>query len=287
MAQIADRVSGYVEAHPAPIRPPRDRGMGLVPIARVVLFIALATSTGRLAAQDAVPNRLTWVGEARDARTGELLYRELHEQAIEEGGVERLVTDFAGPAGDLFATRVERFAAAGFAPEVELRDRRTEAVEGIRHRDGDIVLHRSRAPDFLSEERRFQEPSLLAAGAGVDRLVVARWDALRAGETVRFSLAVPSRLRLMEFELALAGERVEHETPTVTFQMVPSNPLIQLLAGRIRLTYHRDLRLMLRYEGPSSVELAGGGRPRVVVDLPVTNGRRRAAERPRVYKEAS
>ena len=49
----------------------------------------------------------------------------------------------------------------------------------------------------------------------------------------------------------------------------------------------RDLRLILRNEGPPSLELAGGDRLRVHVDPPLTDGRRRAAARSRIHKEAS
>ncbi len=230
---------------------------------RQLLLWALCSCTALSAAAEG----RTFIGFATDPSSGELRYREIHREWADAEG-DRLETSYVGPGGEVLAVREVDFSGDDLAPAFRLEDLRTGRVVGMDRVGGGVEpFRRSSATDQI-ERRRLEEPSLLVADAGFDRFVAAVWDRLVAGEAVEAEFLAPSRLRTVRCTMRRVAEGTDDGQPTVTFRMGAANALIRLVAPEVDVTYHRQSRRLLRYEGPSNIR-GVDGRPMVVrIDFP-------------------
>ena len=198
-------------------------------------------------------------GEARNPKSGELLYTEFHVRQINPDGSVDIETVYRNPAGTPFATRSVRLSTEGFLPTYHFRDARTGYEEGVRLREGSPVMFRKRPDRDGIEEKAIPDNGIIVADAGFDRLVELNWDRLMSGETVEANMVVPSRLRTFRFKVVKVGESEIDGDPVATFRMVFSSPLLRLLAPKLLVSYHRDDHSIVAFDGKSSLEDPDGG----------------------------
>jgi len=233
------------------------------------VFLTVVCAFGMAASASDVPRDWTMVGYAHDPESGELLYRETHTGHEVENGLTEVTTVYRTPAGGIVAERTVRLEPGSLAPSYDFTDFRRSSERGVRSDHGALVAYRRRPGHSQAEELRMEKTPNLITGPGFDRFVVSAWDRLAAGATVTGEMLVPERLRVLRFELAQTGEdRLEGE-PVVKIRMRFTNPLIRLVAGPIDLVYHRDLRLLMRYEGMTNIQKPHGGNYRAVVEFPL------------------
>jgi hypothetical protein len=233
--------------------------------ATVTMLLLIATPLPSAAAAR------TFVGYATDPASGALQYREIHvERSL--AGIDVLETTYVGADGEVLAVREVDFSADDLAPDYRFEDLRSGAVVGMERVDGEVEAFRRRAADEQVDRKRIDETALLVADAGFDRFVSAAWDRLVAGEKVEAEFLAPSRLTTVRCTMRRVAVGELDGDPTVTFRMGAANPLIRLLAPEVDVTYHRETRRLLRYEGPSNIR-DGEGRPMVVrIDFPRRGG---------------
>jgi hypothetical protein len=256
-------------------------------MARAQQTTALLTGIAAILASSASANQVrSFVGYASDPRSGERLYTETHEEIVGVDGSGELSTIYTTPDGDTIAVRTVDFSVDPVAPVFHFEDMRTGYREGALRVDNEVVLYRS-PPRKTAVEQVVTEPSRqLVVDAGFDRLVAANWDRLVAGEPLLADFAVPSRLTCLTIQVEKTEDGVLDGEPVVTFRMRFKNPLLKLLAGPIDVTYHRDERFLMRYEGLSNVRDSRGNNYTVRIDFPIAerstlapgeNANRRAA----------
>jgi hypothetical protein len=227
-----------------------------------LIVVGVASVDGAIAGGPAVR---IFSGEARHPKTGELLYTEHHSRRVSSDGSIAIESEYRDAAGATFATRSVRLAATGYLPAYAFRDGRTDFEEGIRIDDGNAVMYRRRGEHRPIEERPVPEDGTPVADAGFERLILHNWDRLAAGERVEAVLAVPSRLRAFRFVVTMVGASTIGGVPVITYRMSFSNPLLRLLAPKLLVSYHRDDRTIIAFEGASNIEKAGGGHYNVSV----------------------
>jgi hypothetical protein len=234
--------------------------------------------TAAAAGADAA-NETTFVGYAYDRKTDGLLYTEFHSERTRADG-RVLAATYVSPNGEKIATYRAEFSGDSLVPEVRFEDLRRGTSEGVRIEDGTIVLYRERsASDERFDEKRPACADLPVADAGLNHLVNDHWDRLLDGERVVAELLIPQRLRCLRFSLVKTDEWSLDGEPVVTIDMAFTNPLIRLLAGPLRFIYHRDHRVVVRFEGKSRLVDESGDNYVVRVDFPIAERSERTAER--------
>jgi hypothetical protein len=233
---------------------------------RAVLTLALLAGCAAAVAAwaDAASVRI-FSGEARHPKSGELLYTEHHARRVGADGSVAVESEYRDPTGTTFATRSVRLPATGFLPSYTFRDARSGLEEGIRIVDGTAIMFRKRGARRSAEERTLPEDGLLVADAGFERLILRRWEGLVSGEAAEGVLVVPSRLRTFRFVVTKVDEGVIGGVPTVTFRMSFANPLLRVLAPKLLISYHREDRSLVAFDGASNLEKPGGGHYTVTV----------------------
>ena len=165
------------------------------------------------------------VGRAMDVRSGEVLYLEEYD-CVEDGSLCRV--DYRDSGGSLIASKEVDYSRSLVAPALTFEDFRSNASIEVAPMDG---------PELVVD-------------AGFDNYVRERWDELTTGESVRFSFLVAGRDKPLPMRAEETGECAEGE---VCLEVGLDAWLIGSLVPPIRLTYERETRRLLRFEGVSNL----------------------------------
>ncbi len=229
---------------------------------------------------DSNPLAHTFVGYAYDGDTKALLYKEIHHESVDESGEVELKTLYLGPEGETIATRYVDFSDDFLAPQFRFRDSRAEYSEGL-YREGSKTFVFRHFRDRPNDEiREISGQNRLVADAGFDRLVTANWNQLLLGDKVHAEFLVPARLRTLQFVIQKEREWVLDGVPVVTFRMTSANLFLRVLVGPIRVTYHRDDRCLMVYEGFSNIKGPGDEGLNLRIEFPLDERNPGPASRP-------
>lgn len=200
---------------------------------------------------------------------GEPVYREVHDPEVEEG---RLVGDdvrYLDTDGEEFARKRVDYRPDPVRPDFLLEDRRSGYLEGLEALDdGSVeVRHRGVGEDEASVTRA-EPPDDLVADAGFDIRMTRDFDRLLDGESVRLPFLVPSRGDWYEFRATPVEQTEVLGEPALVVRMELSGWVGRLLTSPIDVSYHRETRALLRYEGVSNIRDAEGESLEVRIDFP-------------------
>jgi hypothetical protein len=209
---------------------------------------------------DEAPAEDRFAGVAR-GRDGRVLY--LEEHLVRRVG-ERVLearTTYRDPAGAVLAVLRSDYAADPWAPSYRFEDRRTGRIEAVEIGPEVVALEAGGRRVMMARPGPGQPP--LVGGQGLDRLVRARLDALRAGERLTVAFAIPSRHDTFEFRVrALPPQGTEG---VVRVRVEVASWLLRLLAPSMDCDYEQSTRRLLRYRGPSNLEGEDGAHPEVEI----------------------
>lgn len=208
-------------------------------------------------------------GHAFDLETGALLYREVHEPIVENG---RLLGDrvrYLDPGGATFARKRVDYRPNPVRPDFHLTDERSGYEEGLEAlADGGVrVFHRPVGADRLRNDR-IEPPAELVADAGFDIQIAREFERLRNGERIEMPFLVPSRGEWYRFRARPLRETEVLGEPALVIRMELSGWVGRMLTQSIDVSYHRDTRALLRYEGISNIRDGNGDSLRVRIDFP-------------------
>ena len=231
------------------------------------LLLAVLAGPAQAAADSmAVPALSQEQGIARDPGSRQELYREQH--LVRRDGprlLERLVL-YRCPDGTAFGRKLLDYRNSATAPSFVFDDVRSGYREGLRGGLAPALFYR---PGRGSGER---SAPLRAAGAvvdaGFDEFVRANWATLLSGKPVTMQFAVPSRLRTMAFSLARAASACIAGEEAWVFRL-KLDGWLGLIAPSIDVSYGKQSRRLLRFEGLSNLRDAAGTRPLLArIDFP-------------------
>ncbi|MGB0723014.1 MAG: hypothetical protein ACPGU7_11545, partial [Gammaproteobacteria bacterium] len=212
------------------------------------------------------------VGTARDAKSGEVLYRELHRERWSAGRILDAEVRYVDADGDAIGRKRIDFSINAVLPRFETRDHRSGHLEAGRLTDLGYVVRYREKEGAQFEVGTVTADEAMVADAGIDRKVARVWDDLVRGRERVFGLIIPSSQDVYDFRVhALAP----HELPEwqdapawLVLKVVPENFLLRLAAPEILLGYDRQTRQLRRYVGPSNLRGADGAPLDVVIDYP-------------------
>ncbi len=208
-------------------------------------------------------------GHAFRLDNGELVYREVHHPEVEEG---RLVGDdvrYLDADGEEFARKRVDYRPNPVRPDFLLEDLRSGYVEGLEALDdGRVAIRHRGVGDDETRVTRVEPPDDLVADAGFDIRMTRDFDRLLDGERVRLPFLVPSRGDWYSFRATPVEQTEVLGEPALVVRMELSGWVGRLLTSPIDVSYHRDTRALLRYEGVSNIRDADGESLNVRIDFP-------------------
>ena len=249
----------------------RDSILGWVILAALAGGVPAPASGEDSTARPLIPPAyLRYEGTAYDRDDASVLYRESHY--VEYAGervVERLVL-YRCPDGAPFARkRVAGEFGTPWLPDFDMQDQRLGYREGL---DGDAeslsVFVQEDADSEVEREPIDEVPVDLVADAGFDAFVRDNWDRLATGEPVAFHFLVPSRLDYTRFKVKRLRDEPQQERPVRVFRLALGGLLGLILPG-IDVSYERDQRVLMRFEGLTNVRDAEGDNYVARIEFPI------------------
>ncbi len=235
-------------------------------IARISVLVAFALPV--FAESPQPTTYASYSGNAFDLDTEKLVYAEVHQLVLEGDEVLERWVSYRCPNGRAFARKRVQRSRLPAVPSFTLDDRRLDYSEGLEVGSDKVEVYVREAGEKAVEREALAEvPPNLVADAGFDVFVRDNWDALVAGETVRFDFLVPSRLDFLGFKVRQTGEGQIYERPARTFRLALGG-VIGLLVSGIDVSYDADSRAILRFSGLSNVRDPEGDNYVVRIDFP-------------------
>lgn len=217
---------------------------------RFKLFIVMWSA---LAAVSASAQYGVFTGYARDPQNGNLLYVESHYvKDLGAGNERRIVLYRCDKQGPVFARKQLDYSVQRLAPAFRFEDGRLGYLEGLRRKGSNAEVYLRESASMAERSAQLTRGKTIVADAGFDEFVRDNWSQLEAGETLRFSFLVPSRLDYLSFKIKKIREtRIDGE-PASVIQLNLSGVLGWFLSN-IEVSYRQRDRALMRYAGVTNV----------------------------------
>jgi hypothetical protein len=172
------------------------------------------------------------VGRAFDAGSGDFLYSEHHFCAHD---MLACVVNYRDSDGQLIASKTLDFSVGRYQPTLQMRDFRS-----------------SLEYSFNTSERED-----LVVDAGFDNFVRGNWDVLDEGEVVNFPFKVLGIDSPLEMR-ALRDRTGDCNDKQLCLKVTLDSWFLGLLVDPIKLSYSKEGRRLLRFQGVSNILGPGG-----------------------------
>lgn len=192
------------------------------------------------------------IGEARDLKSDELLYREIY---CANGNPDEIEVIYRNDEDDMVARKLLDYSSGPttpsfvqqnfYASEIIAVDLRADKVN-MSVRDADNT-----EPKKSSSAKADGEIPVVI-DAGFDQFVRDNWDGLLAGEKKKFLFPFAERDQLVKLRIKKSACSYPSETDQC-FKLELSNWFIRLLVAPIELGYDPQLQRLLRYRGLSNI----------------------------------
>lgn len=222
-------------------------------LAAAALLLAAAAGT---AAAAPVDHRFR--GYAYDLKSDKYLYTEVHRQAVEGFHWTGGSIDYFDPAGKKIAAKTLDLTKDPLIPVFKLEIFKEGYVEAITDVQADRYTMLKTA-DGKTRTKVIEKTPGMGADSGFHSAIVASFDKLQEGETLRFDFGVAGQLDAYSFRCRKVGDTTFDGKPAIKLLVEPDS-LLRLFVDRLELTYEVKTRYLLEYRGVSNMHDAATGK---------------------------
>ncbi|WP_293395259.1 hypothetical protein [Nevskia sp.] len=199
----------------------------------------------------AAPVDYRFRGYAYDLKSNQYRYTEVHRQKIDglrwiEGSI-----DYFDPAGNKIAAKTLDLRKDPLIPVFKLEIFKEHYVEAITDVEADRYTMLKTA-DGKTQTKLITKTPGMGADSGFHSAIVANFDKLQAGETMKFQFGVAGQLDTYSFRCRKVGDTSFEGKPAIKLLVEPDS-LLRLFVDRLDLTYEVKTRYLLEYRGVSNM----------------------------------
>jgi hypothetical protein len=214
----------------------------------LLAFSALATAPGAYATESS--GRA--IGEARDLKSDEFLYREIY---CANGNPDEMEVIYRNEEGSLLAHKLLDYSSGPTTPSFVQQNFYSSEVIEVDLEAGNVTM--SVLDAVNSEPKKASSTQTdgtipVVIDAGFDEYIRRNWDSLLAGDKKRFLFPFAERDKLVELRIKKAACSYPSETHQC-FKLELSNWFIRMLVSPIELGYDPELQRLMRYRGLSNI----------------------------------
>ncbi len=192
-------------------------------------------------------------GIALDKKTGLPLYKEQHEEIVENDKCVGLSTIYRDMRNTTIAKRTVSFRDKETIPNFRTEDMRDGYLEGARVSGDSVHLYWRRNLRSELNEKTLLIPEPAVVDAGFNNFVKLHWDELLEGSTLHFNFGAPVALDYYPFRIFKKSETMVQGRGRVEMQCDIDNFLVRLFVKPIILTYDVETRRLVEYQGISNI----------------------------------
>ncbi|MEC9408301.1 MAG: hypothetical protein VX549_13610 [Pseudomonadota bacterium] len=226
--------------------------MTLRPLALCICLLAVVTGP-------ALADTRSFFGYGYTLEGGEFRYVEHHQQEVDGSGtVTDWRVDFWDADGQHIAEKTFDIGEEPAIPGYDFHMIRTGYREGIRNTGGESITLYRRKPGDASESTTTLKPRTLAcADSGFDHFVREHWEALTAGERIKFQFIAAGRLDAYNFKAERIGESSFEGRPSIQVK-VALDSLLGVFVDPLIVEYDQDTRQLKQYRGIGNMQRTNG-----------------------------
>lgn len=198
------------------------------------------------------------IGEARDIKTDELLYREVY---CVNGNPDEREVIYRNTEDRLIALKVLDYSSGLATPSFVQHNLYSSEVIEVGLASGSVtmaVLDMETAEPKKTKSTLADEKLPVVIDAGFDEFIRMHWDSMLAGDKKRFQFPFADRARLLELRIKPSSCSYGSDSDQC-FKLEMSNFFIRMLVAPIELGYDPELRRLTRYRGLSNIGDGKGG----------------------------
>lgn len=188
-------------------------------------------------------------GYAYHLDSGRYAFTEIMEQRMTAGQWTGGRTLYYLPDGSALGSKTLDFAQDPFVPAYRF-ELAGGYAEGLSYNGAAVTMTRTQRGK--TEETTAQKSGLVAADAGMPRLLRAHLDAMLRGETVPFRVLAPLRLATYRFRAKRIEDTTFEQRPAVRVQ-VDMDSMLKLFAGPLLFTFDAQTHRLLEFRGVTNV----------------------------------
>ena len=217
------------------------------------LVLAAAPAMQVMADTPAMPQDgiVRFYAYAYDLDSGKFLYTETHRQKIAGGKWVSGVISYWLSDGSVLGSKSLDFANDPFVPTYHLDLSKEGYSEDITDNHEKIAMQRH-APGKAVETATVKRDGMMVADSGFHNFLVAHFDELMAGQTLKFRFAAAGELDSFKFR-AHRIEDAAFEGKTGVQFLVEPDSFLRFLAGPLHLLYDPATKRLMEYRGISNV----------------------------------
>jgi hypothetical protein len=212
----------------------------LVPAALLALAAAAAVAQERT---------VRFYGYAYELGSGRYLYAEAHERKYAGERWLGGVTRYLKPDGTELGRKTLDFGADPFVPAYRLEEQ--GYVEGITSAGDPVALMRQ-DKGGKAETETVKRDGLMAADSGFTNLLLAHFDELMGGGTLRFRIIAVSRFDTFKFKAKRVADATFDGKPAACFQSEVDS-MLKLFAAPLQFCFDAATRRLVQFTGPVNV----------------------------------
>ncbi|TGL60950.1 hypothetical protein [Leptospira sarikeiensis] len=198
-------------------------------------------------------------GTAYDLETGNLLYKDFHEEIWENGKHARSIITYKDPEGKIFAKKRIDFSKNRTLPDFQLEDSRDGYLEGGTLQNGNSVklFVRKRSEDSI-QEKIIDGGVLSSLDGGFDYFVIDHWEELISGKKIKLNFLVPSERDKFQFSLEKIKEGEYSGKPALFLKLKIDSAILSVFVKPIDLVYDIQSKRIMEFKGTSNINDENG-----------------------------
>ncbi|PJZ77944.1 hypothetical protein [Leptospira neocaledonica] len=203
--------------------------------------------------------KIRFSGTATDLETGNLLYKDFHEETWENGKHVSSIIIYKDPEGKIFAKKKINFLKNRTLPEFQLEDYRDGYLEGgVLQIGNSVKLYTRRKFEEIIQEKVIEAGNLSALDGGFDYFVIDHWEELISGKKINFHFLVPSERDKFLFYVEKSKEGDYKGKPALFLKLKISSAILSMFVKPIDLVYDMESKRIMEYRGTSNINNENG-----------------------------
>lgn len=230
--------------------------MNMKTIPRTLLCLVLSLPGGALAQE----HLERFHGYAYDLKSGRFVFTEVVEQRVRDGQWLEGRTRYVLADGRELARKTIDFTSDPFVPLY-----RIEQLAGVREgiaANGDPVSM-ERTEKGRTRSATAPRTALMAADAGLPRLLRANFDALLAGQILKVRIIAPMQLDTYGFKARRIADAQFEDKPATQIE-VAMDSMLKLFASPLRFSFDPQTKRLLEFCGVTNLVDPVSGEPYTV-----------------------
>lgn len=192
------------------------------------------------------------IGEARDLKSDEFLYREIY---CANGKPDEMEVIYRNDEDRVIARKMLDYSSGPTTPSFVQQNFYSSEVIEVDLKAGKVTMSVLDAAD--SEPKKSSSTQTdgtipVVIDAGFDEYIRSNWDSLIAGEKQSFLFPFAERDQLIELRIKKAACSYQSENHQC-FKLELSNWFVRMLVSPIELGYDPELQRLMRYRGLSNI----------------------------------